>query len=211
MSDPYMGTVMPVAFQFAPQDWQTCAGQNLPVNQNSALYSLLGNTFGGTSGQNFNLPDLQGRTIVGQGILNLNGSQSQYLAGTKGGAVTATLSTANVPLAPHVHPLSGGGTATVTINGTTGLAGSDFPVAGNVLAKANYEDSNGDPQPVKIYGPPAPANGGVATPVGSGSVSLTGLTVGPNNGTSATPFSIREPYLTMFYVIATNGIYPTRP
>jgi microcystin-dependent protein len=212
MSDPYMGTVMPVAFQFAPQDWQTCAGQNLPVNQNSALYSLLGNTFGGTPSQNFNLPDLQGRTIVGQGILNLNGAVSQYVAGTKGGAVNATLSTANVPLAPHVHPLSGGSaTATVTINGTTGLAGSEFPVAGNVLAKANYEDPDGNLIPVKIYGPAAPAGSGVATPVGSGSVSLSGLTVGANTSTSATPFSIREPYLTMYYVIATNGIYPTRP
>jgi microcystin-dependent protein len=212
MSDPYMGTVMPVAFQFAPQDWQTCQGQNLPVNQNSALYSLLGTTFGGSQSQNFNLPDLQGRTIVGQGILNLNGSVSQYVAGAKGGATSATLSTANVPLAAHVHPLSNGSaSASVTINGTTGLAGSDFPVAGNVLAKANYEDSNGDPQPVKIYGPPAPANGGTAVSIGTGSVSLTGLTVGANTPTGATPFSIREPYLTMYYIIATNGIYPTRP
>src|SRR3954453_9783487 len=99
MSDPFLATVMPVAFQFAPQDWQTCMGQNLPVNQYSALYSLLGTTFGGNASQNFNLPDLQGRTIVGQGILNLNGSMSQYVAGSKGGAVNATLSTANVPLA----------------------------------------------------------------------------------------------------------------
>lgn len=214
MSDPYMGTVMPVAFQFAPQDWQTCTGQNLPVNQNSALYSLLGTTFGGSNGQNFNLPDLQGRTIVGQGVLNLNGVVTQYLTGTKGGAATATLSTANVPLAPHVHPVSGGGTATVTINGTTGPAKFTSPSSGNVLATANYAPDLSDPDttnPVNIYGPAAPANGGVATPIGTGTVSLTGLTVGPNNGTSATPFSIREPYLTMYYIIATNGIYPTRP
>jgi microcystin-dependent protein len=204
---------MPVAFQFAPQDWQTCAGQNLPVNQNSALYSLLGTTFGGSNGQNFNLPDLQGRTIVGQGILNLNGTVSQYLAGTKGGAVNATLSTANVPLASHVHPLSGGAaTANVTINGTTGIASTQIPGGGNVLAKAFYEDgTSGAAVAVNIYGPPAPANGGTAVSVGGGSVSLSGLTVGANNPTSATPFSIREPYLTMYYIIATNGIYPTRP
>src|SRR3954468_15376182 len=128
MSDPYMGTVMPVAFQFAPQDWQTCQGQNLPVNQYSALYSLLGVTFGGSQSQNFNLPDLQGRTIVGQGALNLNGAITQYLPGTKGGAVSATLSTANVPLAAHVHPLSGGsGTATVSVAGTTGPAATPGP------------------------------------------------------------------------------------
>ncbi|EWY39296.1 hypothetical protein N825_07940 [Skermanella stibiiresistens SB22] len=202
---------MPVAFQFAPQDWQTCQGQNLPVNQYSALYSLLGTTFGGSNGQNFNLPDLQGRTIVGQGILNLNGSVSQYVAGAKGGAVSATLSTANVPLAPHVHPLTGGGTGTVTINGTTAAATDPGPGSNRVLATGNYLDVDGNAQPVKMYSPAAPAGGGTATSIGTGTVSLTGLTVGPNNGTGATPFSIREPYLTMYYVMATNGIYPTRP
>src|SRR3954447_9752273 len=135
MSDPFLATVMPVVFQFAPQDWQTCQGQNLPVNQYSALYSLLGVTFGGSASQNFNLPDLQGRTIVGQGTLNLNGSMTQYLAGAKGGAVSATLSTANVPLAPHVHPLSSGaGTASVSIQGTTAGADSPSPTGSNILA-----------------------------------------------------------------------------
>jgi microcystin-dependent protein len=209
MSDPYMGTVMPVAFQFAPQDWQTCQGQNLPVNQNSALYSLLGTTFGGSSSQNFNLPDLQGRTIVGQGILNLNGTVSQYVAGAKGGATSATLSTANVPLAAHVHPLSSGSaSANVTINGTTGPASEAGPGSNNVLATASYEDPvTFTTSPVKIYGPAS----GTPTPVGTGTVSLSGLTVGANTATGATPFSIREPYLTMYYIIATNGIYPTRP
>ncbi|MGF7210781.1 microcystin-dependent protein [Skermanella aerolata] len=211
MSDPYMGTVMPVAFQFAPQDWQTCQGQNLPVNQNSALYSLLGTTFGGSNGQNFNLPDLQGRTIVGQGILNLNGTVSQYVAGAKGGATSATLSTADVPLAAHVHPLSGAGTATVNIQGTTGAADSTAPTGSNVLASAVAVPDGADAVTVKIYGPPAPANSGVAKTIGSASVALTGLTVGANTPTGATPFSIREPYLTMYYIIATNGIYPTRP
>jgi microcystin-dependent protein len=207
MSDPYMGTVMPVAFQFAPQDWQTCAGQNLPVNQNSALYSLLGTTFGGSQSQNFNLPDLQGRTIVGQGILNLNGSVSQYVAGAKGGAVNATLSTANVPLAPHVHPLSSGSaSANVSIQGSTTGATSATPVAGSVPAVATGKFGGEDVE-VMIYGPPSTP--GVT--IGTGTVSLTGLTVGANTPTGATPFSIREPYLTMYYIIATNGIYPTRP
>ncbi|UEM20147.1 tail fiber protein [Skermanella mucosa] len=210
MSDPYMGTVMPVAFQFAPQDWQTCQGQNLPVNQYSALYSLLGTTFGGSNGQNFNLPDLQGRTIVGQGILNLNGSVSQYVPGAKGGAVNATLSTANVPLAPHVHPVtSSSTTATVSIMGSSGEATLPGPGNGNVLATANYDDpSVFEKKPVSIY---APAGTPTATSIGTGTISLSGLTVGANNPTGATPFSIREPYLVMYYIIATNGIYPTRP
>jgi microcystin-dependent protein len=205
---------MPVAFQFAPQDWQTCQGQNLPVNQYSALYSLLGVTFGGTASQNFNLPDLQGRTIVGQGILNLNGAMTQYVTGSKGGAVTATLSTANVPLAAHTHPVSGTASGLVTINGTTGDATASVPGSGNVLAKANFALDPADPDAktyVNIYGPAAPAGGGTAAPIGTGTVSLSGMTVGANTPSGATPFSIREPYLALYYVIAINGIYPTRP
>lgn len=211
MSDPYLGTIMPVAFQFAPVDWSTCQGQNYQVNQYAALYSLLGNTFGGSGSQNFNLPDLTGRTIIGQGILNLNGVNTPYNTGVKGGAVTATLTTANVPLAAHVHPLSSGSaTATVNIQGTTGTADSDVPTGTNVLAAATG-DLSSDPVTVKIYGPPAPANGGTAKTIGTGTVSLSGLTVGANAPTGATPFNIREPYLPLYYLIAINGLYPTRP
>jgi microcystin-dependent protein len=196
MSDPFLGTVMPVAFQFAPQDWQTCQGQNLPVNQYSALYSLLGVTFGGSGSQNFNLPDLQGRTIVGQGTLNLNGAMTQYVSGSKGGAISATLSTANVPLAPHVHPLSSGSaTASVSIQGTIANADSNVPTGSNVLAGANGSLS-GDPVTVNIYGPAGAASN--MKTIATGTVSMSGLTVGANAGTSATPFSIREPYLAMY-------------
>jgi microcystin-dependent protein len=78
-----------------------------------------------------------------------------------------------------------------------------------VLATASYEDpTTFTTSPVKIY---APASSGTATPIGTGSVSISGLTVGANTPSGATAFSIREPYLTMYYIIATNGIYPTRP
>jgi microcystin-dependent protein len=200
---------MPVAFQFAPQDWQTCQGQNLPVNQYSALYSLLGVTFGGSASQNFNLPDLQGRTIVDQGILNLNGAMTQYQSGAKGGAISATLSTANVPLAAHVHPLSGGSaTASVSIQGTIAGADSPSPTGSNVLAAATG-DYGGEGVTVNIYGPAGVASN--MKTIATGTVSMSGLTVGANTPSGATPFSIREPYLAMYYIIATNGIYPTRP
>src|SRR3954464_11448492 len=108
MSDPFMGTVMPVAFQFAPVDWQTCQGQSCPISQYSALYSLLGPTFGGNGSSSFNVTHLQGRTILGQDTLNLNGGLTSYIPGAKGGANAVTL-TSN-QLAAHTHPA----TATVT-------------------------------------------------------------------------------------------------
>jgi microcystin-dependent protein len=98
----------------------------------------------------------------------------------------------------------------VSIQGTTGTADSAAPTGTNVLASA-VGDFGGDATNVKIYGPAAPANSGVAKTIGTGTVSLTGLTVGANAGSAATPFSIREPYLAMFYIMAINGIYPTRP
>jgi len=103
MSEPFLGTVMPVAFQFAPQDWQTCQGQQLQIQQNNALYSLLGVIFGGNGTTNFNLPDLQGRTIVGQGTLTLSTGSTQYVTGTKGGATQVTLAANQAPLASHTH------------------------------------------------------------------------------------------------------------
>ena len=83
---------------------------------------------------------------------------TQYLAGTKGGAVSATLSTANVPLAAYVHPVSGTASGSVTINGTTAPATQAGPSTGKVLATANYVPDASDPTtnvPVNIYGPAA--------------------------------------------------------
>ena len=135
---------------------------------------------------------------------------TQYLTGTKGGAVTATLSAANVPLAPHTHPVSGTPSGTVTINGTTGPA---------TQAWAEHRRRAGDRQlcswamrhgnPVgKVYGP---ASGGTAAPSAPAPSRLSGVTVGANHPSGATPFNIREPYLALYYIIAINGIYPTRP
>jgi microcystin-dependent protein len=213
MSDPFMGTVMPVAFQFAPVDWQTCQGQSLQVSQYSALYSLLGNTFGGNGSTSFNLPDLQGRTIVGQGTLNLNGGLTSYVPGTKGGASAVTLTSAQ--LAAHIHP------ATATVTPGAGYTAPSLKVAASGAAAgipsgsnnvlANSADAGGDG--VSIY---APAGTATTIPLGGFSAGTpaaaptVAVNVGPNASTAA-PVSILSPYLALYYLIAINGIYPTRP
>lgn len=63
--DAFMGTIMPVAFQYAPRGWMFCNGQTLPIAQNSALFSLLGTMYGGDGQNTFGLPDLRGRVPVG--------------------------------------------------------------------------------------------------------------------------------------------------
>ena len=65
--DPFLGEIKAVGFDFAPQGWALCQGQTLPINQNAALYSLLGTTYGGDGLTTFRLPDLRGRTAVGFG------------------------------------------------------------------------------------------------------------------------------------------------
>jgi microcystin-dependent protein len=65
--ETFIGTIMPVAFNFAPEGWALCNGQLLPINQNTALFSLLGANYGGDGQTTFGLPDLRGRVAVGQG------------------------------------------------------------------------------------------------------------------------------------------------
>jgi microcystin-dependent protein len=96
--DPILGQIQQFGFDFAPRGWQTCEGQILSISTNSALYSLLGVTYGGDGVSTFALPDLRGRTIInqGQGPGTVN-----YTMGQKGGQENATISMASMPA--HVH------------------------------------------------------------------------------------------------------------
>ncbi|MGB3242891.1 MAG: tail fiber protein [Sulfitobacter sp.] len=94
-SEPYLGDIMIVGFNFCPRGWAQAAGQILPINQNSALYSLLGTTFGGDGQVNFGLPDLRGRVTMGPGAgPGLTPRQIGEKAGTEAKTMTeATMGT----------------------------------------------------------------------------------------------------------------------
>jgi microcystin-dependent protein len=114
MSTPFVAQLMLAAFNYAPKGWAQANGQLLPINQNQALFSLVGTTYGGNGIQNFALPNLQGRTPVGVG----NGINYGEVSGVE----SVTLLSINVP--PHTHALNASGTA----------ASGEKPVAGNFLA-----------------------------------------------------------------------------
>lgn len=97
MSEPFLGEIKIVGFNFAPRGWAYCDGQILPINQNQSLYSLLGTTYGGDGRTTFALPDLRGRTPVHVG--------DDVLLGEKGGAETVTITAAE--MASHTHTVSG--------------------------------------------------------------------------------------------------------
>jgi microcystin-dependent protein len=101
MSEPFLGEIRIVAFNFAPRGWAFCDGQILPINQNQALFSLLGTTYGGDGRTSFALPDLRSRTPLHVGSSN----GTDHLLGQRGGEELHTLSAAEMP--EHDHVLKG--------------------------------------------------------------------------------------------------------
>lgn len=103
MSNPFIGQITFVGFNFAPRGWSTCAGQLLPISSHTALFSLLGTSFGGDGRSTFALPDLRGRSPVGEG--NGPGLPS-VTRGQKGGASSFTLTAAKMPSHSHSQTAS---------------------------------------------------------------------------------------------------------
>ncbi|WP_111656950.1 phage tail protein [Isoalcanivorax indicus] len=101
MSEPYLGQISVFSFNFAPKGWALCNGQLLPINQNQALFALMGTMYGGNGQVNFGLPDLRGRAP-----LHVDGGIVQ---GQPLGSAAVTLSQAEMP--PHTHPVSASNTA----------------------------------------------------------------------------------------------------
>ena len=114
MSEPYMGEIKMVGFNFAPVGWALCAAQILPIAQNTALFSLLGTTYGGNGQATFGLPDLRGRTAIGAGQ---GPGLSDIVLGEVSGAEQVTLTSQQMPI--HNHPLMLAGAATNPVTAPT--------------------------------------------------------------------------------------------
>jgi microcystin-dependent protein len=127
MAEPFLSEIRIMSFGFAPKGWALCEGQLMPINQNQALFSLLGTTYGGDGRTTFALPNLQGRAPLHMG--------SGHTLGERGGEQAHTLSISEIPT--HVHSL--------TASSTDGNAPVPFGPAGNLLARSVNN----------IYGPPA--------------------------------------------------------
>jgi microcystin-dependent protein len=126
MAEPFLSEIRIMSFVFAPKGWALCNGQLLPINQNQALFSLLGTTFGGDGRVNFALPDLRGRTPIHVG--------SGHTLGERGGEQAHTLSIAEIPT--HVHNLNAT-TAVATTNTPTNALLTAQSTAANLYAAAS--------------------------------------------------------------------------
>jgi microcystin-dependent protein len=111
MAEPFLSEIRIMSFGFPPKGWALCDGQLLPINQNQALFSLLGTTYGGDGRVNFGLPNLQGRTAMHVG--------SGHTLGERGGEQGHTLSISELP--QHTHSESASGNAATTPTPTSSL------------------------------------------------------------------------------------------
>jgi microcystin-dependent protein len=119
MSQPFVGQVIAVGFNFAPVGWALCQGQLLPISENEVLFNLIGTTFGGDGQTTFGLPDLRGRAALGMG----GGSGlSSYVLGQPGGVESVTLTSAQI--GSHTHGLSAAATATSSIPSSSAVLGT---------------------------------------------------------------------------------------
>lgn len=165
--DPFIGEIRLVPFNFAPKGWAICAGQMLPINQNQALFALLGTTYGGDGRTTFALPDLRGRIPIGAGQPP---DGSDYPLGATGGQETVELTTGQLP--GHSHPVNASSAAATSKSPATAYPAGGGAYAGqrNVRMKAAM-------------------------------IGLTGGGEGHEN---------RQPYLSLNYIIALQGIFPAQ-
>jgi microcystin-dependent protein len=178
--EEFIGTVKLFAGNFAPRGWAFCQGQLLPISNYSAVFSLLGTTYGGDGRTNFALPDLRGRAPIGFGQ---GPGLSNYAQGEKGGQETTTLTQDNMPAHNHSVAIS-------NADGTTNNPTGKFP------AQAVVQVERGAPNlAVKAYGD-------------AGNATLAPQAV--SNAGGSRPFENRQPYLGMNYIICLEGIYPSR-
>jgi microcystin-dependent protein len=169
MAEPFLSEIRIMSFEFAPKGWALCNGQLLPINQNQALFSLLGTTFGGDGQVNFALPDLRGRVPIHVG--------SAHTLGERAGEQAHTLSIAALPTHSHVA------------QGASDLADQTTP-AGNLLGTVDVSAFT-----TSLY-------------TGAGSLVAMAPQSIANTGGSQAHLNM-QPFLTLSFCIALQGIFPS--
>jgi microcystin-dependent protein len=169
MADPFVAEIRIFPFNFAPKGWAFCNGQILPISQNTALFSLLGTTYGGNGQSTFALPDMQGNAPMhpGQGP-----GLSLHDLGETGGSETVTLLISEIPL--HTHTMNA-----VEDDGALFTPVDQFLAAGNSMYSTAASNTTMNPQMLALAGGSLPHNN-------------------------------MQPYLTLNFNIALQGVFPPR-
>jgi len=177
MADPFVAEIRIFPFNFAPTGWAFCDGQLMPISQNTALFSLLGTTYGGDGKSTFALPDLQGSAPMhpGQGP-----GLSLYDLGQTGGSESVTLLTTEMPV--HAHNVGMANTANGNSLTPVGSTWATTPSGRGLL----FVYHSGPPTAKMLADVILPAGGSL-------------------------PHNNMQPYLTLNFCIALQGVFPARP
>ena len=202
MSDPFLGEIRMVGFNYAPRGWALCAGQLMSIAQNSALFALLGVTYGGDGVTTFALPDYRGRSPVGMG----NGpGLTPMVQGEKSGTESVTLSSLQMPIHTHVATT----TATATSTGTFQVAGaSSNPSATPSTTNNVLSASGGGPGSATVWSDQLTSPVTLANPETIDTTLNVNVTLQSAGGSQ--PVGLRNPFLGTNFIIATDGIFPSR-
>lgn len=179
----YIGEIRMFAGNFAPKNWAFCQNQILSIASNTALFSILGTTYGGNGTITFALPDFRGRIPVGAGQ---GPGLSFYSLGQLGGTESYTIANSNFPA--HTHPVSG----SITMPGNAAAGNADAP-------QNNY--------PATLAGTPMYSTVNNGSGLANMQMALTAAAAG---SASPTPVNNIQPVMGMNYVICQFGIFPSR-
>lgn len=210
--EPFVGEINYVAFNYAPDGWLQCDGQVLPISQYQALFSLIGNTYGGNGTTTFALPDMRGRVPVHRGQ---HPGGSMFTLGQTGGAENTTLTINNLPAHNHTATATSTSTSAVapgaSATSTLKAVNSDADqknASGNSLANAK-----GSSMAYSSTAPNVSMNAASieTTLSGLGITTTTSTNVSIGSTGNSQPFSIMPPYTVVNCIIAWQGVYPSRP
>lgn len=196
--DPILGQIILWPLNWVPEGWLACNGQELPIQPNAALYSLLGTTYGGNGSTTFKLPDLRNRVPLG-----VNTGPE---VGQTGGSSTKTVT---LPLPAHTHTLGAAAKVTSDLRvANTGSAQGTAASAGAYLVSSPSSTMTS----AAIYQSAAPAtNTVVSLAAGTVTSAASGTTDAAGTPGGTVTMDVMNPYMKMQYIIATVGIYPSRP
>jgi microcystin-dependent protein len=180
MGTPFLGEIKIVSFNFAPRGWAMCNGQFLPINQNQALFSLFGTNYGGNGQTTFALPDLRGKIPLSFG--------SEFVLGQTSGEYNHTLIQSEMPA--HMHFMMADATTASTSNTSAATASSVLGQTGGFVTPGTGTFA------VSLY-----STGGPSALLAPQVISNTGGSQ-PHNNT--------QPYLTLNFIVALQGAFPSQ-
>ncbi|SEC28608.1 Microcystin-dependent protein [Rhizobiales bacterium GAS188] len=184
MSAPFLAEIRIFPFNFPPKGWAFCNGQLLSISQNTALFALLGTTYGGDGKSNFALPNLESSVPIHVGGAQPGPGLSVYDLGEASGSPNITLLQTEMP--SHNHSVAAGASSATTAS-----------PASAVYMQGNYNDGSGNTGSVNLYTTNVPDS-----QLNTNALTLTGGSLPHNN---------MMPYLTLNFCIALQGIFPARP